>query len=232
MNFSEFKKLLGADPLNSDAETLRARESGAEFEEAAIEAARFEEKLRAAINVSPQETDFVENLISVSQRSKRSPRWFAIAASVLILIGVASVTTWQMNQPKTIEEYVAMHYAEDGEALLERAEAAFDPSKVSSILAAVGINGSDEFKSRVLFIRHCPTLAGRGAHMIVQSDNGPLNVIYMPGTVAEDRRTIAFGDMRAYMVAFAGGTATVIGRADQLVSGMDNILRTSLSSTI
>ena len=44
MNFSEFKKLLGADPRNSDPETLRARESGPEFEEAAAEAEAFEKK--------------------------------------------------------------------------------------------------------------------------------------------------------------------------------------------
>jgi hypothetical protein len=125
-----------------------------------------------------------------------------------------------------------MHYAKDGEALLAKGEAGFDPAKISAILAAVGIDGSDEFKSRVLFIKHCPTLAGRGAHLIVQSDNGPLNVIYMPDTMVKDRRTIKFGDMRAYMVALAGGTVTVIGNADQAVSHLDSLLRNSITSTI
>ncbi len=45
MNFSEFKKLIGADPLNRDSETLRARNSAPEFEAAAAEAGAFEEKL-------------------------------------------------------------------------------------------------------------------------------------------------------------------------------------------
>ena len=48
MNFSEFKKLLGADPGNREPETLRARASGPEFEQAAQEAEAFERRLESA----------------------------------------------------------------------------------------------------------------------------------------------------------------------------------------
>jgi hypothetical protein len=178
------------------------------------------------------DADFLDQLISVRNLPSRSPRWFAIAASVLLLIGVASVTSWQINQPKSIEEYVSHHYEEDGLALLAKANAGFDGERASEILTGMGVDISKEMKDRVLFIKHCPTLKGRGAHMIVQSDQGPLNVIYMPDTMVEDRRTIEFGEMRAYMVAFAGGTAAVIGRADQSVSSLDALLRTSLTSSI
>ena len=51
MNFSEFKKLIGADPWNQDPETLRARNSAPEFETAAKEAEAFEEKLQSALRI-------------------------------------------------------------------------------------------------------------------------------------------------------------------------------------
>jgi hypothetical protein len=45
MNFSEFKKLIGADPWSQDPEVLRARNSAPEFEQAAGDAEAFERKL-------------------------------------------------------------------------------------------------------------------------------------------------------------------------------------------
>ena len=51
MNYSEFKQLLGADPLNRDPETLAARNSDPGFEQAAREAERFERKLQGALNM-------------------------------------------------------------------------------------------------------------------------------------------------------------------------------------
>ena len=43
MNFSDFKRLLGADPRSQDPETLRARQSAPEFETAALEGVEVEE---------------------------------------------------------------------------------------------------------------------------------------------------------------------------------------------
>ncbi len=232
MNFSEFKKFLGADPLNSDPETLRARASGPEFEQAAIDAADFEQKLRSALGVAAPGEEFLEQIMSVSRRPSPRPRWFAIAASVLILIGVSGVTWWQVNLPRTIEEYVAVHYEYDGMELTGKASTDFDVSTISAVLAKLDMGTEKELSDRILFIKLCPTLNGRGAHMIVQSARGVVNIIYMPGTMVEDQRTIEFGDMEAYMVAFEGGTAAIIGRADQDVSSMDQLVRNSLSRTI
>ena len=51
MNFSEFKRRLGEDPLNMDDEMLRARQSSPEFERAAAEAEAFERSLSAAMTL-------------------------------------------------------------------------------------------------------------------------------------------------------------------------------------
>ena len=49
MNFSEFKKLIGADPWNREPETLRARNSAPEFEAAAEAAEAFEDPMRKGV---------------------------------------------------------------------------------------------------------------------------------------------------------------------------------------
>lgn len=236
MNFSEFKEFLGADPLNCDPETLDARNSGPEFEQAALEAESFESKLQAALDVVAPGDEFLKEITSVTHRSTSKPRgspsWFAIAASVLILIGVSGIGWWQLNQPKTIEEYITRHYAYDGLNLIKKASINFDISKIAAVMEKLNISSSQALNDRIRFIKLCPTFKGRGAHMVVQSDLGEVTIIYMPGTIVIDRRTIEFGDMRAYMVAFEDGAAAIIGHANQVVSNLDQLIRSSLSSTI
>ena len=57
MNFSEFKKLIGADPWNRDPETMRARNSAPEFETAARDAEAFEGKLLTEIELEEVRND-------------------------------------------------------------------------------------------------------------------------------------------------------------------------------
>jgi len=92
MNFSEFKKLLGADPWNRDSETLRARNSAPEFEQAAADAEAFENKLQSALLVQPS-PDLLEGIKTISQEPARQRVWMplALAASVLIAFGAVGI---------------------------------------------------------------------------------------------------------------------------------------------
>ena len=64
MNFSEFKKLLGADPKIREPETRRARESGNQFEQAIAEAESFERKLEAALNIPVDSEALISDILS------------------------------------------------------------------------------------------------------------------------------------------------------------------------
>ena len=70
MNFSEFKKLLGADPLNRDPETLHARASGDEFEQAAREAEDFERRLKGALDVAVDSDSLTAEIIAAPRASQ------------------------------------------------------------------------------------------------------------------------------------------------------------------
>ena len=107
MNFSEFKKLLGADPLNGDPETLRARDSGPEFEAAAVEAKAFEKKLHAAVFLPVDSESLVAELLKVPYMpSRRFPRWLAVAASLVLVAGYIGYMWDGLVQPDTVEEFV------------------------------------------------------------------------------------------------------------------------------
>lgn len=232
MNFSEFKKLLGADPLNRDPEILRARNSAPEFKRAAVEAEAFEHKLRSALAVSAPDDGFLENIMSITGSVTGRPavtfNWFAIAASVLILVGVAGLSWRQAHLPKAIDEYVAVHYQLDGQELIDKASPDFDANTITRIMASLEMTAGEKLADRIQFIKLCPTMDGRGAHMIVQTDQGLITVIYMPGTTVRDRRIVKFGTMQAYLVALELGSAAIIGRADQAISTMDELIRNSI----
>ena len=232
MNFSEFKKLIGAEPLSKDPEILRARQSNPEFEQAAADAEVFEHKLDKALELAVPGDAFLEEIISISKRDAAGPRWYAIAASVLILVGVSGVSWWQLQQPSTIEEYVSKHFGHDGQKVLGLASADFDAAIIGEIMSKLDLKAEDQLADRIRFVKFCPTMEGRGAHMVVQTDDGPVTVIYMPGTAVKDRHIIEFGEMQAYLVAMEAGSAAIIGRQDQAVSSIDSLVRESLLHTI
>jgi hypothetical protein len=226
MNFSEFKRLLGAEPFNRDPKTLHARNSAPEFEQAAREAEAFERKLQRAVKISVDEF-MLDEILEIPNRPRpgRVPRWAALAASVLVVAGAVWV---QAQRPGTIEEYVARHHTLDGVKVLNQAKEPLDGKQVGAILAGLGVSAAAELADRIVFIKYCPTMDGRGIHMVVSTEHGPMQVIYMPETRVEEGREFRFAQMQAHLVNLARGSAAVIGRLDQPVSGMDSLLRESL----
>jgi hypothetical protein len=232
MNFSEFKELLGADPMNVDPETLRARASGPEFEQAATEAEAFEQKLKSAVDISVDTESLVSDILAVRETpSRRSPVWMAMAASVVMVTGVVAYLWDGIVQPDTVEEYVVQHFNHDGEKLLAKAGGPVNTEKVSAMMARWDLQAAPELMNRVTFIKKCITINGTGAHMIVQTDNGPVNLLVMPNTQVTDRALVSFDNMQAHLIALGGGSAAIIGRDDQSVSAIDALIRGSISST-
>jgi hypothetical protein len=232
MNFSEFKKLMGADPLNQDPETLRARNSGPEFEQAAAEAEVFERKLKDALEIPVDSEALLADILATAKApARRTPRWLAIAAGVLIVIGVGSTMINGIIQPDTVEQYVAQHYGHDGEKLLAKAGSVVDASEVSEMMARWDLQAGPELAGRVTYIKRCITMDGLGAHMIVQTDQGPVNLIVMPKTAVTDRQLVEFDNMQAHLVALGDASAAIIGRADQSVSSIDDLVRNAISKS-
>ena len=100
------------------------------------------------------------------------------------------------------------------------------------MLARYDLEAGPELLERVMNIRHCITMDGFGAHMIVQTDQGMVNLILMPKTPVKDRLLVEFGDMQAHLVALGNASAAIIGRRDQFVTGIDALVRNSISKSI
>ena len=231
MNFSEFKKLMGADPLNRDPETLRARQSSPEFEAAAAEAEVFETKLQSALHMRVP-PDLLEQIKGISGEPVRKRNWIplALAASFLIVVGAAGIVWKQTHQWDSVESYVADHYSHDGSKAVGMAEVNLPAKDVAGILNRLDARADQQLSGLIRFIKFCPTPNGRGAHMVVSTDQGLMTIIYMPKTQVVDGEMVDFDQMHALLVNLDHGSAAIIGTQSQTVENMVATVRGSLKT--
>jgi hypothetical protein len=231
MNLNEFRKLLGADPREREPESQLAPPSGPEFDAARREAADFEDTLHAAAAVPAPDDELLEHLLAIpEQQPRRQSHWFAIAASVVVAIGAAGLL-WNILRPApSLDEHIAWHYALDGERLMAMASTEFDINKAQEILAHFGFSATAELQGRIQFMKICPGYEGESAHMIVQTEGGPISIFIMPGVSGEEHQ-FEFDGMQAYLVTIGDSMAAIIGRPEQTVSAYGNLVRGALTRT-
>lgn len=217
MDFSEFRRRLGAEPRSTDAEMLRARNSTPEYAEAAAEAEAFESKLERALRL-PEPAGLVEALCALPVRSVRPRRrWvpMALAAGLLLAVGIAGLDRLLHPRWDSVEAYVIDHYYHDGVSLLDVEPAAQDPERFQSMFARFEAEAAPELQQIVGVIKICVTPDGQGLHMVLNTDAGPVTVFYMPGTLVEEREHFTFDGQHAVLVQMELGSAAVISAESQ-----------------
>ena len=231
MNFSEFKKLMGADPRNRDPETLRARHSAPEFEAVAADAEAFEEKLQGALHIQPP-ADLLSQIKSIGQLPVRQRNWIplALAASLLVFVGAAGLVWKQSHQWETVEAYVVDHYSHDGSKVIAKADERLSDQEITKILAKLDAVAGEQLVGRIQFIKFCPTPDGRGAHMVVSTEQGPMTIILMPNTRVTDGEMVRFDQMQARLVSLEHGSVAIIGELSQNVESLVGMVRDSLKT--
>jgi len=231
MSFSEFKRLIGADPWNRDPETLRARHSAPEFEQAASDAEAFEHKLQTTLRVQPP-ADLLANIKKISQQPVQRRNWMplALAASLVIAVGAISMVWKQSHQWDSVEAYLADHYSHDGAVLLGRIGEPVPEQEINRIMASLNASAGEQLTGQIKFIKFCPTPQGRGVHMVVNTDQGDMTIVFMPKTQVTDGEMVEFDQMHAYLVDLEHGSAAIIGQRSQAVKSLEALVRNSLKT--
>jgi len=231
MNFSEFIRILGAEPRSGDPEFQRARHSSPEFEQASDAAERFEAKLDRATAI-PAPDGLIEDLRAISQQMPEEPSrngWWpmALAASLLMAVG-ASGLVWKMNHTwDSVEDYLVEHYRHDGERLVAMADGGAEHD-VQAVLAEFDVQATPALADIVGVIKFCPTPDGTGVHMVLNTESGPVTVIYMPDTEVTDKEMLAFDRVEAVLVDLQSGSAAIIGAGSQRISSLYAIVHDSI----
>jgi hypothetical protein len=226
MDYSEFIRQLGADPASRDPAFLRARTSSPEFERAAAESDRFERQLSRALSLNTPQ-DLLPELKQIGNSGVprlRVWRNYALAAGVLLALFAAGIL-WRLNPEfDSVEQYVAYHYAEDGSALVARAQGRL-AANVDEVLTRFRVGLTPEARHMVGLIKFCPTPGGKGAHMVFNTTQGPITVIFMPETEVTDGEMLQFDGMQAQLVALQSGSIAVIGTEQQQIGRFHTMMQ-------
>ncbi|MBT8050914.1 MAG: DUF3379 domain-containing protein [Gammaproteobacteria bacterium] len=228
MNFSEFKRRLGAEPRSEDAEMLAARDASSEHRAAVAEAEQFEHRLERALN-TPVPADLIDTLRTIPAGKNHGRRWWpvALAAGLLVAVGAAGLSWRAAPDWPSVEAYVMDHYRHDGGRLVaESFEAGY--GNVHEVLAEFGLDAEPALANIVGLVKFCPTPDGKGVHMVLHTHDGPLTVIFMPETDVEDGERWAFDEMDVLLVDLERGSAAVIGSNRDQLSEYYAVLQDSL----
>lgn len=229
MDFTEFLRHLGADPHSRDPEFLLARQSGPEFQQAAAEAETFETRLGRAVGLPAPENLLDEILEIGSQTVAPRSNWrtMALAASILIAVGAAGIT-WNMNRGwDSVDQYLVEHYSHDGDKLIKKSSS-LPATGVQAIFSEFAMEAAPELAGIVSVIKYCPTPDGKGIHMVLNTQEGPVTLIYMPETDVIDRQSLEFDGMQALLVGLEKGSAAIIGSDDQSISSLYAVVQDSI----
>lgn len=153
----------------------------------------------------------------------------AVAAALLIAVGAAGVS-WQMTPSwDSVEDFVVDHYRHDGDKLVAQAlEKGY--GDVHEVLAEFNVDATPELAGIIGVIKYCPTPGGKGVHMILNTESGPVTVFYMPETDVSDREMLSFDDKEAVLVDLEKGSAVIIGSGSQRVENYYAVVHDSIVS--
>lgn len=237
MNFSEFKRQLGAEPRNQDPEFLAARDANPEFRAAAEEAERLEDRLDAALSMK-MPLGLLEGITRIPQESARRDgsagpqtwRWVAAAAAIVVTVGFASMRWYESTfHWESVEAFASEIWTHDGSMMLEQADGQpMDPSEARELLASVGMNASSALVAQIDVLHKCRTPDARGAHMVVITEQGPVTLIFMPKVQTENGHVRPFGDQVAATLSLPRGSALLFGPNEEIISAVYAMAREGL----
>ncbi len=230
MNRSEFEQSLGAEPRDTARRYREEGDTDTGRDRAVAAAEAFEDRLELALRLPVDESTLLDTVLATpnTTRPSRPPAWLGIAASVVLLLGLGALAWWRLSPTESVADYVQEHYRHDGAGVLARAGQTTDPADVTTVLTRLGAGADPRLASDITFIKFCPTPDGRGAHMVMRTDDGPVTVIFMPKVTVAEPMLLRFDGVEAQVVALDAGSAAIIGAGGEAASVLSTRLREGL----
>jgi hypothetical protein len=156
---------------------------------------------------------------------RRAPplRRFALAASVVLALVVAA-GAWLFRPGPALAGEVVAHVAE--EAGSWDSHEVMPAASIAEVLGAAGV----EFDTRlpVIYAAPCPFRGRRIAHLVVQTEHGPMTVMLLPHVQVARRSEFSEGGLNGVLLPAGAGSVAVLARgaavdaadADAMVSAV------------
>lgn len=223
MNCLEFRRGVGAEPGLATPEAQEHRV-------ACVACARFQDRMRALDREIGRALAVDAAALARPRRAgggpmpRPSPRWYALAASLVLGVALAAVM-WTSFPAPTLAAEVLDHLHHEPESW--SAEAAVPPDEVTGVLRGAGVRlragGGD-----VTYARRCWHQRHWVPHLVVRTADGPVTVLLLahreldaPQPVADERFTGVVLPAPRGSIAIAARAGVDIGAvAEQVFSAV------------
>ncbi len=215
MNCLEFRRRTLQDPMDEQPSLLVHEKDCPQCARFARETRAQEIRLRALLRdvaAPPELADRIQ--LAVHFEHRRSPRqriWFAMAASILVMIGVSMTslvsTSWERGN-MALAESVLSHIEDEARHLHETGPA--NPQRISDVFARFGARPSNGL-GRVNFVAECVMRNKTGVHLVLGGKKGPITVFFMPGEHIAHSSELNSPRFKGELLPTAWGTIAVLG---------------------
>lgn len=231
MNCIEFRRMLMTDPLVSDPEFAEHRRTCAACAEAVERSAHLERRLREAVNVQVPENLASRILLKQSFEARphrawwRNARVYALAASVLLALGLVSLSlTSRVEESRLSEEFVALV---NGAPNALTARGPVTSGQISEALEAAGLDLAGEI-GEVTFAGRCIVRGKLAGHIVVKGDTAPVTVFLIKDRLVSDRATIRSNHYSGFVVPAGVGTIAIVSAPGEPLERLEAEVRSAV----
>jgi hypothetical protein len=230
LDCKRFQKVAGADLSALDQDLLEHAEVCSDCDHFLEEAKRFDLLLSAAIKVDVP--DVLEaNLLNIADKpsaafssggSSRAPRFMALAASVLLIVGGSFMANKLLLQPSQPLEQVVLSHIESEPKMLTLAS--FTPAaQVQSQLLNFGVRLTEPLR-HVSHLELCDIGDTQGLHIVMKGEKGPITLLLLPTVKSETVRSFSEGRWTGYIKPAEQGTIAIVAELGEPLDEINHSL--------
>lgn len=243
MDDTEFRKRALSEPRSEDPELQDAARGNSARERLMAEAAELEERISDTIKRVSVPTDLADRLKKhasspIAGSGSRNPlRYLAIAATLFVAAAITLVPG-MINSPSAqdlaFHDHLVNHLHSEAGAYAGNEQA--DWNNVHDIIRSGGGQVQNDARLRdatIKFARDCDLGEfGRGTHLVMQGEHGPVSVIYTSSRPVNTVIDIQDNRFRGRIIPLQNGNLAIAGEEGESLSGYEQLVTASLDWSV
>ncbi len=232
MECLEFRRLCGSDPHNEDPAFVAHAESCSHCATFARETRAFDTVILEALKVEPAHPTVMPAAILGEEASQprqafwRPVRWLGLAASVVLVAGLAA-GIWVGTSSDTLARDVVEHIHHEPKSLVTT-DVSVRSEDIYRVMNRAGYRLRDDV-ALVTYTRTCVFRGHKVPHLVIQGRQGPITVMLLPEIDVARTISVDQDGFVGTIVPFDEGSLAVVGEPGedldmmtaQLVDGIE-----------
>jgi Protein of unknown function (DUF3379) len=214
---SEFRRAFGANPNDTNASVQAHRAQCAACESYAQETLRLDKLIGRALHVPVKlksvslnelNNPDTNNVVALPVRP-RIARWYAMAASVTVILSAAIVAVWLLSySPETLAHDVVQHMRHEPDAMTP-SETRVAEQLLEGALKAKGLQLKQPLHN-VSYLQTCLIRGHLVPHLVMQTEQGPVTVLLLTEESVQTKQVFNEDNYHGTLVPMQHGAVAVI----------------------